>query len=113
MNKKNTKKFKKRLGDNEKILNPFNTVFLIEDKYKILLGDNQHPKLIDTYKLNKNVILLVYSELNVKDKKIKKLLGTIITKRKVVKNREYKTKILHLYVKILEEKIIGMEDINE
>lgn len=74
MNKKNTKKFKKRLGDNEKILNPFNAVFLIEDKYKILLGDNQHLKLIDTYKLNKNVILLVYSELNVKDKKIKKLL---------------------------------------
>ena len=105
MNKKNTKKFRKRLGDNEKILNPFNAVFLFEDKTKEIIKDYQQPILFDTYKLNKNTIMPLKLEIKVKDRIFKKLLKTIITKRKVFKNKCFETKILFLDVKILEEKI--------
>lgn len=124
MNKKNTKKFRKRLGDNEKILNPFNAVFLFEDKSyfnengkkiknNILIGDHQNPILFDTHNLNKNTVMLVEGKTTIKDRKVEKELKLRITERKVFKNRYFKTKVLHLYVKILDELFLGMEDINE
>lgn len=115
MNKKNTKKFRKRLGDNEKILNPFNAVFLFEDKksFNKFIGDYQQPILFDTYDLKKNTRIMVRGVFEENGKKIEKLLKLLITKREVFKNRYFKTKVLHLYVKILDELFLGMEDSDE
>lgn len=122
MNKKNTKKFRKRLGDNEKILNPFCALFFLEDKsyfnkngkkikQDIFMGDFKGPIKFNTYNLTENKKIKINTARKYKKKLYHEELLCLIVERRVNKSKKYKSKILEIILKIIDKKLIFTEEV--